>query len=296
MAVHHAMSWRCRIWLSVCLALTPSCASGPSHAARWQTLAEAAPLHVASMRSDIWLEAGLIPREPGQRLVFVRLPHDALLSVHSAQQTPQPAQAAEAWGDALAGPTIVWNAGFYGASGAHMGWLKAGGRWLTSERRGDWQGLLLTEPLQSDLAAFQILDVAALADESGLWAQIAQYGSAVQTMVLLDAQARLRTADSSRKAARTALALDTSGRLLVVLTEGATTLAELAQALRAPHLGVTLALNLDGGLESQLAIDTPEGHITLLSRDGSRGRVPAGLFTRMTPRALPSVIVAHGMP
>jgi hypothetical protein len=72
--------------------------------------------------------------------------------------------------------------------------------------------------------------------------------------MLLDRTGAKRVRRSDWHANRTILATDDRARLLVLHTEGACTLWELAGWLHDSDLGVRHALSLDGGFESQMSI------------------------------------------
>jgi exopolysaccharide biosynthesis protein len=96
----------------------------------------------------------------------------------------------------------------------------------------------------------------------------------------------VRTGVSDRAAGRTAIAQDTQGRLLIIVSEGAVTLADLALWLRDSPLGIVRAINLDGGFESQLAIRTPQLNATLKAQHGVR-------FSGTLTRPLPAVLALY---
>ncbi|MEZ4271400.1 MAG: phosphodiester glycosidase family protein [Myxococcota bacterium] len=130
--------------------------------------------------------------------------------------------------------------------------MKRDGRWIVSERKEPWKGLLLSGP--NDGAVW-----GRIADLEQASATVQQrYRHAVQSMMLVDDQRRLRVRESDRTACRTVVAEDIRGRLMVLLTFGAVTLADLARWLTTQDLGIVRAMNLDGGIESQLAIRTDE--------------------------------------
>jgi hypothetical protein len=111
--------------------------------------------------------------------------------------------------------------------------------------------------------------------------------------MLLDREGKKRVRRSDWHANRTVVATDRSGRLLIVRTEGAYTLWELAEWLAGSRLGVRQAMSLDGGFESQMCVRA--GAVNYLSfgrwsvdnrgdrsLEGVRAKLPAavGLFPR----------------
>jgi len=65
-------------------------------------------------------------------------------------------------------------------------------------------------------------------------------------MMLVDDHGRVRVRDTEKAACRTAIAQDRDGRMLVLVTEGAVTLADLARYLAKSDLHIARAMNLDG--------------------------------------------------
>ncbi|MEO1174859.1 MAG: phosphodiester glycosidase family protein, partial [Myxococcota bacterium] len=96
------------------------------------------------------------------------------------------------------------------------------------------------------------------------------YGNVVQSMMLVDTESGVRVRDTNRTACRTVVAQDYQGRLLVILTEGAVTLADFGRWLtEQTPLGIVRAMNLDGGLESQLALETDGAALTVYGQYGT---------------------------
>jgi hypothetical protein len=185
------------------------------------------------------------------------------------------------WRARLNAPVVV-NAGQFDQDLHHLGWLKADGEWVSQQYRPAWLGLLVSSPVLGTPWA-GIIDL----DESS--PQIAQaYRHVVQSMMLVDDHGRVRVRDTDKAACRTAIAQDKDGRMLVLLTEGAVTLGDLARYLAKSDLHVVRAMNLDGGVESQVAIKTPELEMTFYGQfaTGATG-IEAG---RGSQRPLPAVI------
>ena len=92
---------------------------------------------------------------------------------------------------------------------------------------------------------------------------------AVQSMMLVDETSRVRVRDSDLLANRMVVAQDRRGRMLVVWTEGAVTLGDFARWLPSVGLDLVRAMNLDGGIEAQLALRTPELRLSLYGQYGT---------------------------
>jgi hypothetical protein len=80
------------------------------------------------------------------------------------------------------------------------------------------------------------------------------YAHAVQSMMLFDRRGEVRVRRSERTAPRTVVAMERSGKLIVMVTEGSYTLWDLADLLRNGGWGLVSAMALDGGREANLAV------------------------------------------
>ena len=67
----------------------------------------------------------------------------------------------------------------------------------------------------------------------------------------------MRVRKSGRIANRTVVAQDERGRIVVCVSEGAYTLSDFATLLMAGPLKLTHAMSMDGGLESELVVQSP---------------------------------------
>lgn len=167
----------------------------------------------------------------------------------------------EGWAAHL-GAQLVFNAGQFDEALSHLGWLRTSGRWLSERRKEAWKGVLLSGgPLGPGRSWLADLDADA--------PLIEQYPNVVQSMMLLDEQQKLRVRDTDKSACRTVVAQDAQGRLLLFVTRGAVTLGDLARWISTTGLDISRAMNLDGGVESQLAIDTPELRLALYGQYGT---------------------------
>jgi hypothetical protein len=193
----------------------------------------------------------------------------------------------ESWASKL-GAAVVFNAGQFDESLDHLGWLKRDGRWLAPRKKSTYKALLVSGPLGGSYWA-RVVDLdhtePDIAD---------QYSHVVQSMMLVDSGRNLRVRDTDLAASRTVVAEDTRGRILLVLTEGAVTLGDLARWLSGSRLDIVRAMNLDGGVESQLAVDTPELKLVLYGQYGTGSAFKSGGGQVRYP--LPAVVAVRPRP
>jgi len=198
------------------------------------------------------------------------------------EELEDPIDAAK-WADFL-GASVVFNAGQYNEKFQHLGLLKGRGRSLPSLERASWMGVLAT--------GFQD-------KREGVWGRILDlkhfdkeymdgYRNIISSMMLMDDRDGVRVRMSSRTACRAVVAEDQRGRLLLLFTEGSTTLWDLGNYLLSSGLNIVRAMNLDGGYEAQLVIRTPEFSLTHFGQYAT----DSNLTTRgMYRQAIPTAIV-----
>jgi len=189
------------------------------------------------------------------------------------------------WADELRAPVVV-NAGQFDDKLMHLGWLKAEDIWLSEHLKPQWKALLVSGPHVG--APFSgIVDL-----EQNNPRVVDGYRHAVQSMMLVDDSARVRVRDTDLVANRTVIAQDADGRMLILISQGAVTLADLARFIPTTSLKIVRAMNLDGGIEAQLAIRTPEHNETFYGQYGTGTSVleSAGGEVRLP---LPAVIAAR---
>lgn len=288
------MSASPHLW-NLCLSLLASvglgCAQqGPTHQQRWQALARLTPLELPELGAQASVKQEVVADDPDHKFAVIRLSAQALIQAFHAEN-PCAALCAEQWSRSLAAPNVVWNAGFYGERGRHLGWLRAGGRWRTSARHPQWQGVLLSAPRDPSLPAWQLLDAQRDDVASHIETLVQSYDTVVQTMVLLDESGALRVNANAKKSARTVLARDAGGQLLLFVSERAISLPALAAALMRWDPPLALVVNLDGGLESQLAITDAQGEgVAVNARHGASGAIAERWSGRVACKPLPSVL------
>jgi hypothetical protein len=179
------------------------------------------------------------------------------------------------WQRLLAAPAI-FNAGLYDEHRRHLGVLRRQDRDLGGLPHERWQGMLASGsrvpyPHLPPAPGATLLDLSRPDDRR----READYPNAVQSMMLFDREGRVRVRRTDRLAPRTLVAIDTEGRLVVLVTEGVYTLFESASLLREANLGLVAAMALDGGNESGLVVVADS--VRYRSRDAAEPGTDPGL-------------------
>jgi len=224
-----------------------------------------------------------ITRRGDARLWMIRLEQPVdLIPYHFQQQNLKTPQTIGVWQEHLNAPLVI-NAGLYDETHKHLGLLKGQGVWISKQHKSQWYGLLVSGPLEHGPWA-RIVDL-----EKTDIKIIESYQNAVQSMMLFDENKPLRVRDTDIAASRMVLAQDKQNRILVLIHEGAVTLADLARYLQASDLNLLNAMNLDGGVEAQMALKTNELQMLIYGQYGTAKNVLAKAAGKIkTP--LPSVI------
>ena len=154
----------------------------------------------------------------------------------------------------ITGAPIICNGGFFQENFRPAGRILVGGVSHGPWRNKSMKGMFLAEPKKG----FEHLPKARLIDlrEEGVEETIAQYEQGIQSFpVLLDPKGQVRVNPSSFQANRTVIGQDHQGNILILTTEKPFfTLYDLGNYLKKMPLGLTFALNLDGGYRTQLSI------------------------------------------
>jgi hypothetical protein len=114
-----------------------------------------------------------------------------------------------------------------------------------------------------------------------------RWGEVAQSFMLFDRGGTVRVRRSDQVAARTAVAEDHDGRIVVLTSEGGYTLWDFAQLLKSLPLELSLAMAMDGGLEAEMVVSAPR------FRYASFGQWEHGRAEREAPRPpvpLPAVV------
>ncbi len=209
------------------------------------------------------MDGGAVTRKGSPAVTVVRV-DPSLWRVdvfHHAASGEKPADV-EAWMQRT-GATVMFNAGQYYPNRVPMGLFIKDGKNLGTPILKHWKGLLVAEPAGAPGAPrADILDLQFDAFDPAA----SPYRTAVQSFMLIDRTGARRVRRSEWHANRTILATDDRARLLVLHTEGACTLWELAGWIHGSDLAIRHALSLDGGFESQLSIQA--GSFSYVSRGG----------------------------
>jgi len=80
------------------------------------------------------------------------------------------------------------------------------------------------------------------------------WGEVAQSFMLFDRDGKVRVRHSDQVAARTAVAEDRGGRIVVLTSEGGYTLWDFAQLLKNLPLELSQAMAMDGGLEAEMVV------------------------------------------
>jgi uncharacterized protein YigE (DUF2233 family) len=207
------------------------------------------------------MDGGAIARKGPRAITVVRI-DPSLWRVdvfHHAASAERPADIEE-W-KKRTGAAVMLNAGQYYPNQVPMGLFIKDGKNLGTPLLKNWKGLLVAEPAGDPGARrADILDLQFDAYDPAAF----PWRTAVQSFMLIDRTGARRVRRSDWHANRTILATDERARLLVIHTEGACTLWELAGWIHDSDLDVRHALSLDGGFEAQLAIQA--GAFTYVSR------------------------------
>ncbi len=149
------------------------------------------------------------------------------------------------------GAPVVFNAGQYYPDFRYMGLLVSGGIKLSERLHPEFMAALVASPNGGGPEA-RVLDLT----RDSLDAKEPGWGEVAQSFMLFDTHGVTRVRRSDRVANRTAVAEDRHGRLLVFVTEGGYTLADLSTLLQRFPLDLTHAMSMDGGLEAELVVAT----------------------------------------
>lgn len=147
------------------------------------------------------------------------------------------------------GALAVFNAGQFYPDWGYMGLLRSGGRWLSRRAHVGYHAVLVADRAKDGKGA-HVIDLASIssAPESLAWNEVAQ------SFMLFDSTGTLRVNRSERIANRTIVGEDDRGRLVVLVTEGGYTLADLAFVIQKSDLRLRHAMSMDGGRESELVV------------------------------------------
>jgi uncharacterized protein YigE (DUF2233 family) len=147
------------------------------------------------------------------------------------------------------GALAVFNAGQYAADHSYLGLLVVDGKAM-GHVASKLEALFLAEPSDAALPQARVVDLRYTAFDL----RMNPYKQAAQSHMLLDRFGQIRVRRSHLVANRTTVAVDTSGRILIMVSEGGHTLWELAVFLKSLPLDLREVMSMDGAGESQLAV------------------------------------------
>jgi hypothetical protein len=232
------------------------CVTHSSHVANVQKL--------PTLNAELfYLSAKPIVRRGSDRILFIRFFGDVeFVPYHFETEKLGDPQIIENWRQYLNTP-LVFNAGQFAENHSYLGWLKSDGQWINPQRKQPFLGLLVSGP-QTGAPWAQVVDLQHT-DSS----VVNSYRNVVQSMMLFDQSDNIRVRDTSVAACRTVIAEDNQNQILLIVTEGAVTLSDLARFLLDADLNLIRAMNLDGGVESQLSLNVPEKQLTMYGQYSS---------------------------
>src|SRR5262249_4521064 len=141
------------------------------------------------------------------------------------------------------------NAGQFYPDWRYMGLLASGGKWLSRQAHPGYQAVLVADRRGPGQGA-RVLDLGACTRDPDSLAG----NEGAQSVRLFDSTGTLRVRRIARIENRPIVGEDRRRRILVMVSEGAYTLADLAYVLQHSRLQLKHAMSMDGGRESQLVI------------------------------------------
>jgi hypothetical protein len=210
---------------------------------RWRSLQPG--LEFATLRGEPYCRTG----SPAIGVLRVDPARHRIRVHHYTRETPgQGPPGILEWQRRL-GSLAVFNAGQYYPGYGYMGMLVSGGEVVSRKPHPEFQAALVAGRDGSRTRA-RVLDLAREPVDLGR----REWDDVAQSFMLFDRQGGVRVRKSDRFANRTVVGEDGSGRLLVITTEGAYTLHDIATLLRGAKLGLTHAMSMDGGLEAEMCV------------------------------------------
>jgi hypothetical protein len=209
---------------------------------RWRELAPG--LEFAMLHGEPFCRRG------SSAIAVLRLdPERVRLRVRHYTQNPEarPLDVVE-W-QRLTNSVAVFNAGQFYPDFRYLGLLASDGTWLYRRPHPGYQAVLVAGR-RADGRGARVLDLSNHSNDpdSLPWSDVAQ------SFMLFDSSGTLRVRRSERIANRTVVAEDRHGRVLVLVSEGAYTLADLAHVLQQSSLHLRHAMSMDGGREAELVV------------------------------------------
>jgi hypothetical protein len=135
---------------------------------------------------------------------------------------------------------------------SNVGYLRHGSH-TNNPRWNDYRSVLAINPTDPSLPAVLWLDL----DPKKPRADLARYGIVVQNLRLIAGDRKNVWSQSDKRWSEAALAIDSRGRLLFLLSRAPHTVRDFNDMLLALPLDITRAMHLEGGPEASLSIHAP---------------------------------------
>ena len=208
---------------------------------RWRVMRPG--LEFATFRGDPYCRGGssaigVVRVDPGKYHIRVH---------HYSKDSPNAAPLSIVEWQKKLGSLAVINAGQYYPGFRYMGILVSGGEVISRRPHPDFKAALVAD---KDRMRARVIDLS----KEPIDPRRTEWDEVAQSFMLFDQGGEVRVRKSERVANRTLVAEDGHGRLLMITTEGAYTLHDMATLLRKTHLDLTHAMSMDGGLEATMCI------------------------------------------
>lgn len=162
------------------------------------------------------------------------------------------------WHKIYSNAKILFNSSYYGMDRYPSTVIKEDGKFIGKSASILTKGaIFVANPDDNILPQADIIE----ANNKPINLSELKYKTVVQSMPVLLSSGNIKVKKSNLRANRTVIAKDKSGNIVLFITEGSEkyksfTLYEMAEWIRDCGLDIVLAVNLDGGYESQLSIKT----------------------------------------
>ncbi len=148
---------------------------------------------------------------------------------------------------------VVTNLGMYHPDGRHVGYLAVDGQVDQATVVGDYRSVFLAGPKSDEQPGATIADFGG----DSLEGPTKDWNIVSQNLRLIADPGKNVWSKQERRWSEAALGRDGSGRILILHTRAAFTMAELNDRLLAMSLDLRQAMHLEGGPEASLSICTP---------------------------------------
>lgn len=196
----------------------------------------------------------------------------------------------DGWAKQLPSAVALINGGQYEIDRSYIGWLKRDGKFISGTAKPSWSGYFVSSPSERNKPGTPRATIIDL-EEKGRQLKPADYENIMQSLMLRDAEGKIRVNNSFHLASRAAIGEDEEGRILFIMNPGAVSLHDLAVVLGDRGLKLKRVLCLDGGFEAQLLWRDEEGEF--ISNKAQYLVFPnETIYAQELFRSLPSVIAA----